>query len=207
MITIPFADMLSADNIKKLRDCLHGDGVIAYPTDTLYGLGGNFSSLALQARIDRLKDRCDHPYSVAVGSPAMLESLVASIPQIFHQRLHELLPGRFTFLFTPSPTIDPRLLKHSNKIGIRLPGLTPLLQVIGKIGLPLVSTSINRSGRPPLNDPRLIAREFPDLDLLIDGGVLPISRGSTVVDLSASPPRLVRAGDDVERFTILMAGA
>jgi tRNA threonylcarbamoyl adenosine modification protein (Sua5/YciO/YrdC/YwlC family) len=207
MITISFADILAPGNIKKLRDCLHDDGVIAYPTDTLYGLGGNFYSLALMQKIDRLKNRRDLPYSAAAGTPAMLESLAAHIPRIFQQRLHELLPGKFTFIFAASPAIDPRLLKNSGTIGIRLPALPPLLQVIGKIGLPLVSTSVNRSGQPPLNDPARIAAEFPEIDLLIDGGVLPFSRGSTVVDLSAAPPRLVRAGDDAERFAILMAGS
>ena len=204
MITIPFSDILAAGNFQKIRDCLLADGVIVYPTDTLYGLGGNFRSLSLLAKIDRLKDRCDQPYSVAVGSLAMLESLVACIPQIFHQRLRELLPGKFTFLFTASPAIDPRLLKGSSRIGIRLPGLPLLLQLIEKIGFPLVSTSANRSGQPPLNDPAQIASEFPEIDLLIDGGVLSLSRGSTVVDLCALPLGLVRAGDDAEKFSDLM---
>jgi L-threonylcarbamoyladenylate synthase len=207
MITIPFADLLAADNIKKLRDCLQGDGVIAYPTDTLYGLGGNFFSPAVGARIDAMKGRSDMPFSVAVGSLAMIESFATGIPAVFYERLQKLLPGRFTFLFTPSPSIDPRLLKHSGKIGIRLPALPALLDLIETTAVPLVSTSANRSGRSPLNDPRLIAREFPDLDLLIDGGVLPLSLGSTLVDLTVSPPRLVRAGDDAERFAMLMAGS
>ena len=206
MIIIPFADSLAPGNFKNISACLHHDGVIAYPTDTLYGLGGNFFSLALIEKIDRLKSRRDLPYSVAVGTLAMLESLAVNIPQIFHLRLRELLPGKFTFLFAASPTIDPRLLKNSAKIGIRLPGLPPLLHLIEKIALPLVSTSANRSGQPPLNDPAQIASEFPGIDLLIDNGVLPLSNGSTVVDLGAAHPRLVRAGDDVERFSALMAG-
>lgn len=206
MITIPFSDVLAAGYYRNIYDCLHHDGVIAYPTDTLYGLGGNFFSLGLIQKIDRLKNRRDLPYSVAVGTLAMLESLAVNIPEIFHLRLRELLPGRFTFLFAASPAIDPRLLKNSGKIGIRLPGLPPLLQLIEKIGLPLVSTSVNRSGQLPLNDPAQIASEFPDIDLLIDGGVLPLSKGSTVVDLGASRPRLVRAGDDADRFSELMTG-
>ena len=206
MIIIPFSDILAAGNFENICDCLHHDGVIAYPTDTLYGLGGNFFSLALIEKIDRLKNRRDQPYSVAVGTLAMLESLTENIPQIFHRRLRELLPGKFTFLFAASPAIDARLLKNIAIIGIRLPGLPPLLHLIEKIGLPLVSTSANRSGQPPLNDPAQIAGEFPDIDLLIDGGVLPFSKGSTVVDLGTSRPRLVRAGDDAERFSALMAG-
>lgn len=204
MIIIPWNEIMTAANFNKIRDCVLADGVVAYPTDTLYGLGGNFFSLALIEKIDRLKNRRDLPYSVAVGTLAMLESLTVNIPEIFHWRLRKLLPGKFTFLFAASLAIDTRLLKNSVKIGIRLPGLPPLLQLIEKIGLPLVSTSANRSGQPPLSDPLRIASEFSDIDLLLDGGVLPLSKGSTVVDLGASPPRLVRAGDDSERFSVLM---
>jgi len=207
MIIIPWPEIMTAENFKNIYDCLQHDGVIAYPTDTLYGLGGNFFSLALIEKIDRLKSRRDLPYSVAVGSLAMLEPLAVNIPEIFYLRLRELLPGKFTFLFAASPAIDPRLLKNSAKIGIRLPGLPPLLHLIEKIGLPLVATSANRSGQPPLNDPALIASAFPDIDLLIDGGILPPSKGSTVVDLGASRPRLVRVGDDANRFSALMAGS
>ncbi len=199
MIVIPLADILAAANLKKIGDCLRADGVIAYPTDTLYGLGGNFFSPAAQARLDDLKGRSDRPYSVAVGSMAMLESLAADIPEAFYDRWQKLLPGKFTFLFKPSPAIDPALLKNSDRIGIRMPGLPPLLRLIAALGLPLVSTSANRSGRPPLNDPRCIAREFPGLDLLIDGGVLPPSLGSTLVDLTAAPPQIIRHGDDLEK--------
>jgi tRNA threonylcarbamoyl adenosine modification protein (Sua5/YciO/YrdC/YwlC family) len=206
MIIIPFSGILAADNFKNICACIQNDGVIAYPTDTLYGLGGNFFSLALLDKIDRFKNRRDLPYSVAVGTLAMLESLAVNIPEIFHIRLRELLPGKFTFLFAASPAIDTRLLKNSSKIGIRLPGLPLLLKLIEKIGLPLVSTSVNRSGQPPLNDPARIADEFPEIDLLIDGGVLPVSKGSTVVDLGAARPCLVRAGDDSERFSALFAG-
>lgn len=206
MITIPLAAVNVADNFKKIRDCIRADGVVAYPTDTLYGLGGNFFSPAVGARIDAMKGRGAMPYSVAVGSLAMIESFAASIPSIFYERLRPLLPGRFTFLFTPSPSIDPRLLKNSGKIGIRLPALPPLLALIEKTAVPLISTSANRGGRPPLNDPELIAREFPDLDLLIDGGVLPASAGSTLVDLTVAPPRIVRRGDDVERVAAALAG-
>jgi L-threonylcarbamoyladenylate synthase len=204
MIVIPLADVLSPDRLEEIRNCLHAGGVIAYPTDTLYGLGGNFFSSAALAGIDALKQRGDMPYSVAAGGMAMLESLVAEVPDIFCSRLQKLLPGKFTFLFEPHPSIDPVLLKNSDRIGIRIPGLPPLLKLISALGFPLVTTSANRSGRPPLNDPQRIAREFPELDLLIDGGVLPPSHGSTLVDVTTVPPQVVRRGDDLEKVTVIL---
>ena len=206
MIVIPFAEILAPDNFRKISDCLHDGGVIAYPTYTLYGLGGNFFSLPASGKVDAMKERNDQPYSVAVGSLAMLESLATEIPAIFRDRLQNLLPGKFTFLFKPNPAVAPGLLKNSGKIGIRIPGLKRLVKMIRKIDLPLVSTSANLSGRPPLDDPRRIAREFPGIDLLIDGGVLPASAGSTVVDVTVTPPRIVRSGDDVEAVRVALAG-
>jgi L-threonylcarbamoyladenylate synthase len=204
MKIIPFADIMAPGHFRTISDCLHDDGVIAYPTDTLYGLGGNFFSATAIERIDAMKRRSDLPYSVAVADLAMLESLAVDIPAIFYDRLQKLLPGKFTFLFKPNPAIDTKLLKNSERIGIRIPGLSLLLKMIAALGLPLVSTSANVSGRPPLNDPQRIAREFPGLDLLIDGGVLPASLGSTLVDVTTEPPIIVRTGDDADRFADLM---
>ncbi len=204
MIVIPFSDIHSAANFSSFRDCLLNDGVIAYPTDTLYGLGGNFFSLVLSAKIDRLKNRNDQPYSVAVGSMAMLESLAADIAEVFYLQLQKLLPGKFTFLFAANPGIDHRLLKNSTKIGIRMPGLPWLLQLIQKINLPLVSTSVNRSGQTPLNDPARIAVEFPGIDLLIDGGILSASAGSTMVDVSTTPPEIIRPGADLNELLAVL---
>jgi len=207
MKTIPLSAILDAANLHMIGACLHAGGVIAYPTDTLYGIGGDFSSREVIRRIDSLKKRADLPYSVAVGDLAMLRSLAADIPEIFFARLQRLLPGKFTFLFRPNPAVDPGLLKNSERIGIRLPGLPPLLKMIRAVNLPLVSTSVNRSGQPPLNDPQRIARLFPELDLLIDGGVLPASAGSTVVDLTVTPPRVVRRGADWDKLQAVLGDA
>lgn len=197
MIVIPIAAVLDPVHLRQIGACLKAGGVIAYPTDTLYGLGGDFLSPAAHAAVDRLKGRGGAPYSAAVDGWAMLESLAAAIPDVFRERLRELLPGKFTFLFRPHPALDPALLKGSGRIGIRLPALDPLRDLIGRLGVPLISTSANRQGRPPLNDARAIAREFPGLDLLLDGGELPPSRGSTVVDLTVSPPAVLRQGDGI----------
>jgi L-threonylcarbamoyladenylate synthase len=136
----------------------------------------------------------------------MLESLVAEVPDVFRKRFQGLLPGKFTFLFKPGPAVDPALLKGSGKIGIRMPGLPPLLELIAALGFPLISTSANRSGRPPLNDPAAIACEFPGLDLLIDGGVLPPSKGSTLIDVTGETPHIVRRGDDEQKALPLLKG-
>lgn len=200
MDTFTISDLRAAENRKFIiRSVLRG-GVVCYPTDTLYGLGGNFFSPSVAERIDRLKGREDSPYSVAVSGIDMLAPLVAEIPSLFSDVFGKLLPGKFTFLFKAAVTVDPRLLKHRSLIGIRIPDVPPILELIRQTHVPWISTSVNRKGAPPLNDPDRIVREFPELDILIDDGTLPASSGSTIVDLTAEPPVVVRRGDDYEKI-------
>ena len=202
MQIIKYKDILLPKNLEIIRDIVENNGVIIYPTDTLYGLGGNFFSLAVLETIDRIKNREDLPYSVAVSGIEMAASLVETIPPVFYDLYEKLLPGKFTLLFKASESLNKALLKNSDKIGIRIPGVPNILKLIGTLNTPLISTSVNRSGEPPLNDPTAIIRQFADskarytVSLLIDAGILPESRGSTILDISDTPITCIRKGDD-----------
>jgi L-threonylcarbamoyladenylate synthase len=200
MNTFSISELRPAKNREFIIRSVLRDGIVCYPTDTLYGLGGNFFSLAVAEQIDRLKGREDSPYSVAVSGMDMLAPLVVEIPSLFFEVFEKFLPGKFTFLFKAALTVDPRLLRHRSLIGIRVPDVPPILELIRRTGVPWISTSVNRKGAPPLNDPDRIVREFPGLDILIDGGTLPVSSGSTIVDLTAKPPAVVRRGDDYDKI-------
>jgi L-threonylcarbamoyladenylate synthase len=206
MKVIRFADALRAENLEIIKKTLQLDGVIIYPTDTLYGIGGNFFSLAAMEKLDAIKKRRDLPYSVIVPNLDQLSSLVARIPDLFPDLYQNLLPGKYTFLFEVSPSIQRALVKNSDKIGIRIPRLPELLKLVEILRFPLVSTSVNRSGEPPLNNPAAMARWFSASppgttpDLLLDAGPLPDSRGSTILDLSQVPLKCLRRGDDWEKL-------
>jgi len=202
-LRIVFEEALKPANIDLIRCTLQADGLVVYPTDTLYGLGGNFFSPVLVEKIDVLKSRADLPYSVAVSGLPMIEALTAAIPPIFTEIYRQLLPGKFTFLLPAAPALDRKLLKNSDKIGIRIPALPVLLQLIDQLGFPLLSTSVNRSGQAPMQDPGSIRHAFAQVDILLDAGVLPPSPGSTIVDLTVSPPRVTRRGEDFEKWTAL----
>jgi L-threonylcarbamoyladenylate synthase len=206
MQIIAYNNIFVPHNLAIITDTIENDGILIYPTDTLYGLGGNFFSLPVMAKIDRIKGRKDLPYSAAVSGIGMLEQLVETIPTFFHELSEKLLPGKFTFLFKASGALDKSLLKNSAKIGIRIPDEPGLLKLIEILNTPLVSTSVNRSGEPPLNDPanikeffsHLPARDF--IPLLIDKGILPPSRGSTILDITVNPIHCIRRGDDFDRL-------
>jgi L-threonylcarbamoyladenylate synthase len=211
MKIIKFAEALAKDNLDIIINTLHHDGVIIYPTDTLYGMGGNFFSLPAMEKLDAIKNRRDLPYSVIVPNLDMLSDLVDHIPDPFPLLYQKLLPGKFTFLFKVSASIDRALVKNSDKIGIRIPHLPGLLKLVEMLKVPLISTSVNRSGQPPLNDPAAIGRLFPGSeagprpDLLLDAGTLPGSKGSTILDLSQGAVKCLRRGDDWEKVDFLFA--
>ncbi len=209
MYAIKYPDILHPHNLDIIRGIIQKHGIIIYPTDTLYGLGGNFFSSDVIKKIDRIKGRKDMPYSAAVSGIKMLKKLVETIPAVFYDLHKKLLPGKFTFLFKASSSINKELLKNSDKIGIRIPHVPDLLKLIEILDVPLVSTSVNRSGEPPLHDPAVIRDLFSKeplkgaISLLIDNGPLPESGGSTILDLTVTPIRCIRKGDDFSQLKYL----
>jgi L-threonylcarbamoyladenylate synthase len=202
MKTIKYNDILYGEHLETIEAIITGDGIIVYPTDTLYGLGGNFYSSAVIEKIDAIKRRRDMPYSVMVPNLHMLEKLVDNIPAIFQKLYHHLLPGKFTFLFKVSKNVDRALVKGNDKIGIRIPDAPKMLKLLETLKVPFITTSVNRSGQPALNDPVDIAREFAGegVSLLIDAGILPPSGGSTILDITQVPVKCIRRGDDYGRL-------
>ncbi|UCH98555.1 MAG: threonylcarbamoyl-AMP synthase [Candidatus Aminicenantes bacterium] len=206
MKIIKYEDILTKKNIETIKEIITHHGIIIYPTDTLYGIGGNFFSLQAIDKIDALKGRGDMPYSVVVPGLPMLHRLVDTVPEVFHLFYEKLLPGKFTLLFKVSGSIDPTLIKGSDKIGIRIPNVPGILKLVEILNVPLVSTSVNRSGEPPLNDPAAIVSQFSGTDpnrspaLLLDAGPLPDSQGSTILDITETPIKCIRKGDDFNRL-------
>jgi len=196
MKIIKYNELLEKNNLETIINIIKNDGVFVYPTDTLYGIGGNFFSRKVIERIDRIKNRTDMPYSVMISRLTTLEPLVELIPDIFYFYYKDLLPGKYTFLMKASSTIPSELLKESKKIGIRIPNVPNILKLLDYLNLPIITTSVNRSGEPSLNSPEEIIRIFGDsIDFLIDNGTLPVSTGSTILDITENPPRVIRPGD------------
>lgn len=206
--TIRCDDILLPENLEIVMSVIHARDLFVYPTDTLYGIGGNFLSPETMDRVDFVKNRSDMPYSAAVAGIGMLESLVETIPPIFFDFYEKLLPGKFTFLFKAASSLDRRLLKNSDRIGIRIPAVPNILKLIEIAGVPFISTSVNRSGEPPVESPEEMRKLYP-FPLLIDSGILPASMGSTILDITVSPVKCIRKGDDfhkLQQLNIVVTG-
>jgi L-threonylcarbamoyladenylate synthase len=177
-------------------EVIQAGGIIVYPTETLYGIGCNaMHSRALQ-RVQDLKKRAEaKPILVLVRSKSDLLPLVREVPEAAEVLIDAFWPGPLTLVFPASDAVPPELTQGKGTIGVRVPGCAVCLRLLELAGVPITSTSANLSGDSPL-DTIVSMRSVltPGIDLYLDAGLLPPSKPSTVVDVSSSPPCVVREG-------------
>ncbi len=174
-------------------------GLVVYPTDTVYGLGADAENESAVLRVYEVKGReGNKPLTIAVSDLNMAERY-AILDEVSRSLMRKFLPGKVTFIL---PKTD-RVLDAVNPraIGIRIPNLPLTLKLIRAFGRAVTATSANKSGFPPKRDPRDVVSEI-EVDLVLDYGILPPSRPSTVVDLTAGRPVLVREGDVPFQFIL-----
>jgi L-threonylcarbamoyladenylate synthase len=181
--------------IEEVAQVIRGKGVIIYPTETLYGLGGNPFNPEAVKRVYAIKGReKDKPIPFLIKDRQMLETLVEEIPPLGRELMERYWPGPLTLIFRAKPGLPSPLRSKDGTIGLRISSHPIARQIVEAIDAPLTSTSANPAGAEDLTDCQRIAQLFGDqVDLIIDGGQVP-GVGSTVIDLTASPPRVVREG-------------
>ncbi len=209
MVEIYLKDLKKKSVLSEIKDHLLSDGLIVYPTDTLYGIGCNFYSLNGQKKIEEIKQRSDIPFSVAVSDFNMLSELTSQSLNSFKRIIDKISTSKMTFLFKIRNNIDKELVKGSELIGIRIIEIPEISELINFLGFPLVTTSVNISGSLPLNSPKEInemLKSKPDIDIvLINGGLLPPSAGSTILDISSKKIRIIREGDNFLKIKKLIS--
>lgn len=196
-------DPLTPDRsvLERVAAVVRGGGVIVYPTDTIYGLGCAPDDQAAVERIFKIKRRAEGKgVLLLVPGVETVRSLCSPVPQVFEQLAEQLWPGPVTFLLTARSGL-PRLISGDRDLlGLRNPDSEYLHLLMALIPGPLVSTSANVSGDVPTGRVADLKRQLADeVDLFVDGGDVRDAVASTVVDLSVTPPRIVRAGAVVQR--------
>ena len=181
--------------IEKTAVVIKGGGVIIYPTETLYGLGANPLDPEAMQRLYTIKGREEaKPIPFLIKDQEMLTMLAEEIPPIGRQLMERYWPGALTLIFRAKRGLPPPLCGEGDTIGLRI-SVHPIARLIVEaVETPLTSTSANPAGEGNLTDIQSIAQVFGDqVDLIIDGGEVP-GIGSTVVDLTTTPPTVVREG-------------
>lgn len=180
--------------IKQVAATLENGGVVAYPTDTTYGIGCSIFSKKGLERIYQMKQRDRRkPFSFICSDLAEV-SRFARLTNHAFKIMKRCLPGPYTFVLEASREVPDLLTTKQKTVGIRMPDNPICMAIVRELGAPIVTTSANLSGEEPIGDPDEISRQFgKQLDMLIDGGML-ATDVSSVISLVGDQVEILREG-------------
>ena len=186
--------------IRRAVEALLDGAVIAYPTDTVYGLGCDLTNKHAIDRLYEIKGM-ERSHPLAFVCPDLSDiARYAIVDNQVYRVLRRFLPGPYTFILQATREV-PKLVQMKRKqVGIRVPASEIARAIARELGRPSISSTAARPGEDPLIDPREIDTAFKGLAFVLDagaGGLVP----TTVIDLTTSPPTVVREGaGEVDEF-------
>jgi len=187
--------------IQKVADIIREGGIIAYPTDTFYGIGCDIMNKKAIEKIYSLKQRSrNKPFSFICSGLTNI-SHYAKVSNYAYKTMKRLLPGPYTFILEGSRLVPKIMLTRRKFAGIRVPDHPICLDLVKTLGNPIISTTASLPDRTVLLDPSLIHDLFKNrLDVVIDGGQVP-GKPSSVISLINDEPEVLREGrGDVSLF-------
>jgi L-threonylcarbamoyladenylate synthase len=181
--------------IRTAEEVLRG-GVVAFPTDTIYGLGCSLFDTNAVEMLARIKHRDrGHAFISLIPEPLQAWGLGAEVSAVAERLIDRYWPGPLSLIFRASPLVPVRVLGRGGTIALRCPRDTLCQRLLERIGGPVVSSSANLSGEPPAESAAEVVAVFGNqLDLVLDGGPRRARPPTTLVDVSAERPRLLRRG-------------
>ena len=182
------------DLVRQTVEILRAGGVIAYPTDTVYGLGCDIFSKNAVQKIYRLKGRdFKKPLSFMCADIQEL-SQYAQISDYAYRVMKRYLPGPYTFILPAKHNVPKSFLPKQQTVGVRIPNNALCLALTKELGRPIITTSANLSDQPSLGDAKEIEKTFNHgLDLILDSGILN-KEASTIISLIDDNPQILRPG-------------
>jgi len=186
------------DAIKQACRVLKLGGVVVYPTDTVYSLGANACDLLAVEQVFKIKNRPYYkPLPIIVRNLEWVEAVAFTASH--HRKVVESIwPGTTTVILPKRDHLSSLVTAGEMTVGIRIPDFPFTDQLLGKFGYPLTATSANISGEEQTNDIDKIIERFANSkygpNLIIDAGLLPKSKPSTVLDLASDQPKILRVG-------------
>jgi tRNA threonylcarbamoyl adenosine modification protein (Sua5/YciO/YrdC/YwlC family) len=180
--------------IRKVAEVLKKDGIIAYPTDTYYGIGCDIMNKKAIEKIYLLKQRDrNRPFSFICSGLKNISDY-AKVSNYAYKTMKRFLPGPYTFILEGSKLVPKIMLTNRKTAGIRVPNNKICLALVEEIGNPIISTSATNPDGAVFDNPSLIHDHFGSrIDIVIDGG--PVSnQPSSVVSLIDDIPQIIRKG-------------
>ena len=182
--------------VERASGVINKSGVIAYPTETFYGIGVKFDDCEALKKLYGMKHRPpEKALPLIIGDKRSLELIASSIPGPAEKLIEKFWPGPLTLLLPARSDVSEFITAGTGKIAVRIPGESFALDLARSIKYPITATSANISGMPPADNADDVLRYFGDvLDLIIDCGKTPGGKPSTIVDASEEKIRFLRAG-------------
>jgi L-threonylcarbamoyladenylate synthase len=184
------------DAIHEAAHVIQRGGLVAFPTETVYGLGANALDAEAVSHIFAAKQRpASDPLIVHIADPSQLEHIAVDIPPLAHDLAARFWPGPLTLVLKRHPNIPPNVSAQADTVAVRMPRHPIALALLAQSGLPIAAPSANLFARP---SPTTAAHVLEDLrghvDLVLDGGATSVGVESTVLDLTQTPPLVLRPG-------------
>jgi tRNA threonylcarbamoyl adenosine modification protein (Sua5/YciO/YrdC/YwlC family) len=188
-------------HIGRVADVLRADGVIIYPTDTVYGLGCDIRSKKALDRVRRIKRIDNKRHLSFVFADLKTISQYAQVSDNDYKILRRYLPGAYTFVLKATRLVPRIVLTKRNEVGIRIPDNRICQALVAELGNPILSSSVRMPDEQLLDDPREIDNMYKgQVDLVVDGGVF-LPEPSSIISLLEDEPQVLRAGKgDVTPF-------
>lgn len=178
-------------------DMLRAGEVVAFPTETVYGLGAIATNENAVAKVFEAKGRpSDNPLIVHIGDPLDIEKYVQSIPEKAKLCIDAFWPGPLTIILNAKPSLfAPNVTAGLSTVGLRMPDHPVALELLKRLQEPLAAPSANRSGKPSPTTGKHVEHDLQGrIPLILDGGATGIGLESTVADFTVDPPVILRPG-------------
>jgi len=194
------------DVLARAGAVLRQGGLVAYPTETVYGLAASAFGVDSVARVFDAKQRpFGQALPVQIADPAEVETLARAVPPAARRLIADFFPGPLTLVLWRLPSVSLTVTGGGNTLGLRMPDHPVALGVLRAFGAPVVCPSANLTGRRAPMSARDVLEDLDGLiDLVLDGGETADRTPSTVLDLTTSPARLLREGKirraELERY-------
>lgn len=182
--------------ISEALQVLKKGGIVAYPTESFYGLGVIANDEAAVKKLYRLKKRpLEKAMPVIVGNNDVLKAIVKSIPPQAEKLMEKFWPGPLTMIFEAKDTLPQMLTGNKHRVAVRIPGNSFALYLARAANFPITATSANPSGKIPAQEPGEVIDYFGEnIDLVVDGRKTPGGKPSTIIDVTVVPPIVLREG-------------
>lgn len=183
--------------IIKAAKIIKTGGIVAFPTETAYGLAASIFYQDSLDRIYQIKKRdVDKPLLVLIPDTSHLDILASHVPEIAHELIKNFWPGPLTILFPAKNGLPWQVTGKTNKVGARISPHPVAQALLKEVGHPITATSANVSGKDFCISADEVRRHLvdPPPDYILNGGITPGGKPSTIIDITTIPPKIIREG-------------